>query len=277
MRFQSPKEDDQLSNFNYMYMVGFAERYASQGSQCTILDYGCGAGEVIILGRQRGLNIFGADVYFGGSSVRPIVEKSGMLGTIIREISAGKLDFPDQYFDLVLCNQVLEHVEELDEVLFEVSRVLKPGGTMLSLFPSLDVWREGHCGIPFLHRFSKSSRFRYHYALWLRRIGLGSHKNDWATPEQWTKHKLQWLDSYCHYRDRETIEKLFTKYFSIRYIENDYLVNRLNKSWLGYLSPLVKVPLLKQIMMEIFRKLGGLVILAAKLPENYSQWNAKCL
>ena len=253
-----------------MYLIGFAESYASQSSAYKILDYGCGAGEVVAMGRDRGMNIFGAEVFYEGSSVRPIIEKNGLLGTIIKEIAGGKLDFPDQYFDLVLCNQVFEHVKNLDEVLFEINRVLKPGGAMLSLFPSRDSWREGHCGIPFLHRFSKSSRFRYHYALWLRRIGLGSHKNEWGTPEQWTKHKLHWLDSYCHYRDRDTIEELFTKYFSIRYIENDYLENRLNKSRLRYLSPLVKVPLLKQIMMEIFRKLGGLVILAAKLPENYS-------
>ena len=36
-------------------------------------------------------------------------------------------------------------------VLAKISRVLKPGGMVLSLFPDKGVWREGHCGIPFLH------------------------------------------------------------------------------------------------------------------------------
>ena len=53
---------------------------------------------------------------------------------------------------------------------------MRPGGSVVSLFPSADVWREGHCGIPFLHWFSPTSRWRYRYALTLRRMGLGSYK-----------------------------------------------------------------------------------------------------
>jgi len=47
-------------------------------------------------------------------------------------------------FDLVINNQVLEHVTDLDVVVHEIARVLKPGGSCLSLFPDKGVWREGH-------------------------------------------------------------------------------------------------------------------------------------
>lgn len=255
-------------HFNYLYMVEFAQKQSNENSDYAILDYGCGAGEVVTIGREHGLNIFGAEVFFEGSRVRPIVEKSGLLGTTIMEIVDGKLDFPDNYFDFVVCNQVWEHVEDLDTVLIEVNRVIKPGGTMLSLFPSREIWHEAHCGIPFLHRFSKSSRFRYPYALWLRRIGLGFHKDQWGSPEQWTRHKLQWLDKYCFYRDRNTIEDLFSQYFSVKYIEDDYIKNRLGKSRLKVLIPLVKIPFLKEIMIELLRRLSGLVIITTKLSEN---------
>ena len=33
----------------------------------------------------------------------------------------------------------------------KIHRVLKPGGTLLSLSPDKSVWHEGHCGVPFLH------------------------------------------------------------------------------------------------------------------------------
>jgi len=42
--------------------------------------------------------------------------------------------------------QVLEHATDLDVVVHEIARVLKPGGSCLSLFPDKGVWREGHCG-----------------------------------------------------------------------------------------------------------------------------------
>ncbi len=44
-------------------------------------------------------------------------------------------DFPSDAFDLILSNDVLEHVPELDDALREAARILKPGGSMLATFP----------------------------------------------------------------------------------------------------------------------------------------------
>ena len=59
-------------------------------------------------------------------------------------------------FDLVLSNQVIEHVEDLDAVLCEIHRVLKPGGAFLSLFPSKDVIRKTIVASPFSIAFESS-------------------------------------------------------------------------------------------------------------------------
>src|SRR5262245_19153014 len=42
---------------------------------------------------------------------------------------------PDQDFDAILCNAVLEHVRNPDEVLREFRRVLKPGGHLYLCIP----------------------------------------------------------------------------------------------------------------------------------------------
>src|SRR6185369_5986338 len=46
--------------FNYRY---FAEHVAKIGGRS--LDYGCGYGAIVTLGRQRGLDIWGADTFSG--------------------------------------------------------------------------------------------------------------------------------------------------------------------------------------------------------------------
>ena len=46
-----------------------------------------------------------------------------------------KLPFADNAFDSILCTEVFEHVEKLDDVLDELYRVLKPGGRMIVTTP----------------------------------------------------------------------------------------------------------------------------------------------
>jgi ubiquinone/menaquinone biosynthesis C-methylase UbiE len=44
-----------------------------------------------------------------------------------------QLDFPDNYFDLVVCSTVLHHASNIVQALREVKRVLKPGGKFVAV------------------------------------------------------------------------------------------------------------------------------------------------
>lgn len=46
-----------------------------------------------------------------------------------------QLSFPSEVFDLVITNDVLEHVPDIDAALRETARVLNPQGVMISTFP----------------------------------------------------------------------------------------------------------------------------------------------
>lgn len=137
--------------FNYSYVLDFAARQCTGKTDSAILDYGCGIAQTVIAGRARGMNIYGIEVFQNRSDDRARMAPTGLLGTLVREIQEGVIDFPDEQFDFIFSNQVLEHVIDIDMVLKEIHRVLKPGGKALHLFPSKDTWREGHTGIPFLH------------------------------------------------------------------------------------------------------------------------------
>ena len=45
------------------------------------------------------------------------------------------LTFPDGTFDLVLCNELFEHVQDLDQAFQEIARVLKEGGRLVATCP----------------------------------------------------------------------------------------------------------------------------------------------
>lgn len=248
---------------NYRYLLHKAEQIALEPDD-TVLDYGCGKGEVVEEGKERGLNIYGAEVFYKGGNTKKYLEEKGLLGDIVREIKNDWIPFPDKFFDLIVCNQVLEHVRDLDVVLKEIHRILKPDGRFLSLFPSRDVIREGHVGIPFIHWFSKSSRIRFYYATALRAIGLGYHKKVGKSASEWARHYLGWLDNFTFYRDRVTIFDCFRKYFSVSLIEDDYVKFRLQCCGRSRLAKIIEMPRIKPIGCELFRRLSGLVILAKK-------------
>jgi SAM-dependent methyltransferase len=149
-----------------------------------------------------------------------------MFGTIIRRMEGDRIPFDDGSFDWVINNQVLEHVPDLDIVVSEIRRVLKPGGSVLSMFPDKGVWREGHCGIPFLHWFPRNSRFRVWYAASLRVLGFGYHKSGRSVLD-WSENFCKWLDSWTYYRRYEVIRSTFLQHFSgIKHFEEDWLAKR---------------------------------------------------
>lgn len=249
---------------NYQYVMNYIDREVGNNSSTRVLDYGCGDGEVVEHGLAGGVDIYGADIFYGGSDSYAVVQQKGLLGKQVLKIVNDHVDFPDDFFDLIVSNQVFEHVEDIDAVLFEINRLLKPGGKFLCLFPSKDVWREGHCGIPFLHWFPKDSQLRYYYAYALRSLGFGKYKSN-LPKEQWVKYILTWLDQYCFYRSRKVIKQSFYRYFKIQYIENDYVSFRIKTTHMAHLESLARFPLTKPLVTELFRKLGGLVILCDKL------------
>jgi 2-polyprenyl-6-hydroxyphenyl methylase / 3-demethylubiquinone-9 3-methyltransferase len=93
-----------------------------------VLDLGCGGGFMAEALAQRGANIIGVDP--AEKAIAAAIAHARAQGLSIRYITAGGEQLPvaDASMDVVVCVDVLEHVDDIDEVLNEIHRVLKPGG-----------------------------------------------------------------------------------------------------------------------------------------------------
>ena len=96
----------------------------------TVLDIGAGRGRILEM-NFKGLckKIYGLDPDEGIFSNRIIDEAHQGLGDSMPF-------FDDDYFDLIFCDNVLEHVENPTLFYREVGRVLKKGGFLLSKTPN---------------------------------------------------------------------------------------------------------------------------------------------
>ena len=252
---------------NHLYLLRWAKAIASTSPGARVLDYGCGAGELVVAGRKCGLDIVGADVFYEGGSSRHEARATGLLGTAITEIRQGRLEYGNGVFDLVVTNQVIEHTRDLDAVLAEVSRVMKPDAKLLSIFPTKEVVREGHVGIPFVHWFAKESPRRLLYARTCRAVGLGYFKRG-KPVRQWAIDALDWIDRYTFYRTRNDILDALRKHFFVTLIEPDYahfrVAYHLHLESSRSLSRVFAAPWVSAGVRSFLHRLTGVVLLAEK-------------
>jgi sterol 24-C-methyltransferase len=101
-----------------------------------ILDAGCGQGFVAVdLAERYGLHITGIDITpYIVKRAKEYAEKKG-LGDSVTFIEGdySRMDFPDESFDHIYAVETLCHSADMEIVLKEFWRVLKPGGRFLSL------------------------------------------------------------------------------------------------------------------------------------------------
>ncbi|GIL09355.1 MAG: hypothetical protein BroJett033_8660 [Chloroflexota bacterium] len=111
----------------------------------TILDVGCGRGEILRHCAQLGADAFGIDYATVAVSMsqRVIQGVDGVTPgrTAVAQADAKHLPFPDGAFDRVLMFDVVEHLHpwELHQAMLEVRRVLKPDGRFI-IHTAPNVW-----------------------------------------------------------------------------------------------------------------------------------------
>ncbi len=103
-------------------------RAASPDGRGTVLDIGCGSSRIIQgLPAAVGLDILLPKLRFLRRSHSRLVN-----GSIFA------LPVRDAACDVVICSEVIEHVPDLPEVMHEMTRVLRPGGTLILGTPDYD-------------------------------------------------------------------------------------------------------------------------------------------
>lgn len=96
-----------------------------------ILDLGCGDGHFVTITFDEPID-FGIDPWTG-----PVhqAESRGGYRTVVQG-AGDEIPVPDGSYATVMSNSVLEHIPDLDPVLAEVKRVLKPGGLFVFCVPN---------------------------------------------------------------------------------------------------------------------------------------------
>lgn len=112
----------------YRYTIEAVQRLA-RGERLTILDIGCFPYHICAILKRLGHTVFGI------SSMHEPVEKKNVA---VLNVEKEKFSYKDSSFDLVLFNEVLEHLSQSPVLaLLEMRRVLKKDGLLMVTTPNI--------------------------------------------------------------------------------------------------------------------------------------------
>lgn len=99
------------------------------GSSC--LDYGAGRGNV------KQMNFRDIAKFVAGVDPEPgVFENPNLHDAKLLDLTKNSIPYPDNHFDVVFADNVMEHVQNPSLVFKEIDRVLKPGGLLLAKTPN---------------------------------------------------------------------------------------------------------------------------------------------
>ena len=124
----------------------YAPEFKVEGAD--VLDIGCGDAGAIIAFAERGARCAGIEC-FDTSLERGRLRAADHGVTVdLRKGVAESIPYPAASFDLVMLDNVLEHVNDRPLTLREVRRVLKPGGILYMVTPKplslYSLWNDPH-------------------------------------------------------------------------------------------------------------------------------------
>lgn len=159
-------------------LIKFVEKIQESLSTGTVLDIGCGQGRHAIFCAQKGFEAYGIDyIERAINEAKQSAKKKKLKNANFMVMDVLKLDFPKNFFDVIIDWSVLDHIKPIDWNVYlkNILHILKSGGFSI------------------LTEFSA---------------------NDKEIIDK-TKNFIEYENQYDHYFREDEINKLFSKKFKI--------------------------------------------------------------
>jgi len=124
---------------NGRHIIPAVAAAATDSHRPRILDVGAGYGADLSAIAKRLTALGRLPELFAIESFPASIAHLENMGISVRQVDIehNSLPFPDDYFDVVVCNQVLEHTKEIFWVVSEIARVTKRDGKIIVGVPNL--------------------------------------------------------------------------------------------------------------------------------------------
>jgi SAM-dependent methyltransferase len=157
--------------FVRMWLADAARRLQRPPASIRILDVGCGRGDTVFWLLDQGWDAWGIDVDCRYVDLgREYLQQTRRDPDRLRAFDGVTYPHLSDWFDIIVSDQVFEHVVDLDALAREVGRVSKPGALGMHIFPARWHPIEAHMRMPVVHWLPKGPPRR-----WMLKVFLSAH------------------------------------------------------------------------------------------------------
>jgi len=173
--------------------ASLTDRMATFGSGGRYLDIGCQAGGLM----RRVQKFFDESVGIDMGSYDDEWKSLPSCKFLVHDVDAARLPFPDDYFRVVTCIMVLEHVFDVFGLVREARRILQPAGILMIEVPNIGYFK--HIVNLIKGRVPRTGAQKYPFSELEGWDGQHLH--------QFTIMELKWLLEHSGFQIKETFSR----------------------------------------------------------------------
>lgn len=130
------------TNFTYIniFNVFKSSILKNKANKRKVLDIGCGVGAIDFFLANKGFNVTGIDISHQAiKSAQATAKNVGLSNkTKFFQGDLGKMSFNEEKFNVIICSEVLEHLQEDFAMLVKIKQLLSTNGILIVTVPSVN-------------------------------------------------------------------------------------------------------------------------------------------
>lgn len=134
----------ELAHSSQKYYLPYIVQFKKLLENMRVLEIGCGDGGNLVPFAERGCDVLGVDMSPSRIEVaKECFAELGLKGDFLAS-DIFKVKELEYQFDLILCHDVLEHIDDKQTFIANLKKYVKPGGVVFMSFPAWQMPFGGH-------------------------------------------------------------------------------------------------------------------------------------
>ena len=134
----------ELAHTSQKYYLPYITQFKKLMENMRVLEIGCGDGGNLVPFAEKGFDVFGVDMSPSRIEVaKECFAELGLKGDFLAS-DIFKVKELEYQFDLIICHDVLEHIDDKRTFIANLKKYVKPGGVVFMSFPAWQMPFGGH-------------------------------------------------------------------------------------------------------------------------------------